>query len=180
VKNKKTNIITTDILIIGAGPSGMVAAMTAMQHNPNKQITVIRSYEKSQVPCGIPYVLGRTLDSVEKNAIVCGDNPIANKIEKIVDTVTTVDIENKTVTALKHDITFDKLIFATASIPFVHKNFKDTIKLDNVFTIRKEYHKVEKLKNYLENRQKVIVIGAGFIGVEIATELISKGKEVKR
>ncbi|MBU1669014.1 FAD-dependent oxidoreductase [bacterium] len=156
----------------------MVAAMTAMQHNPNKQITVIRSYEKSQVPCGIPYVFGTTLGSVEKNAMACGGNPAADKIEKIIDTVTGVDIEKKMVTALNHSINFDKLIFATGSIPFVHKNFQDTINLDNVFTIRKEYHEVEKLKNYLENRQKIIVIGAGFIGVEMATELISKGKEV--
>lgn len=173
MKNKQT-----DILIIGAGPAGMVAAMTAMQNNPNKEVTVIRSYEQGQVPCGIPYVFGTTLGSVEKNAMACGGNPIANKIEKIVDTVTAVDIENKTITALNHTIKFDKLIFATGSIPFIHKNFQESIKLDNVFTIRKEYHEVEKLKNYLENRDKVIVIGAGFIGVEMATELIGNGKEV--
>lgn len=170
--------IQTDILIIGAGPAGMVTAMTAMQNNPTKKVTVIRSYEKSQVPCGIPYVFGTTLGSVEKNASGCGGNPIADKIEKLIDTVTSVDIENKTVTAPKHTIQFDKLIFATGSIPFVHKNFKEALKLPNVFTIDKAYHKVEALKNYLDDQQKIIIIGTGFIGVEMATELRSMGKEV--
>ncbi len=178
MKNKETNILTTDILIIGAGPAGMVTALTAMQSNPDKQVMVIKSYEKSQVPCGIPYVFGTTLGSVEKNAMVCGHNPIADKIQKITDTVTRVDIENKIVTALNHTIKFDKLVFATGSIPFVHKNFKEALKLPNVFTIEKEYHKVEALKNYLENQQKIIIVGTGFIGVEVATELKSMGKEV--
>ncbi len=173
MKNKET-----DILIIGAGPAGMVAAMTAMQNNPTKQVMVIKSYGKGQVPCGIPYVFGKTLGTVEKNAMLCGSSPIADMIQKITDTVQRVDIENKTVTALNHTIKFDKLIFATGSVPFVHKNFKDGLALENVFTIDKEYHKVEKLKNYLEEKEKVIVIGDGFIGVEMATELASGGKDV--
>jgi len=171
-------IHNTDILIIGAGPAGMVTAMTAVQHNPTKKITVIRSNEKSQVPCGIPYVFGATLGSVEKNAMTCGGNPITDKIEKLIDTVEKVDIENKTVYSQNYEIHFDKLIFATGSIPFVHKNFTDALRLENVFTIDKEYSKVEKLKNYLAGKEKVIVVGTGFIGVELATELASDNKDV--
>jgi len=173
MKNKET-----DILIIGAGPAGMVAAMTAMQNNPTKKVMVIKSYEKAQVPCGIPYVFGKTLGKVEKNAVLCGGNPIADMIQKITDTVEYVDIENKTVTSSKYTIKFDKLIFATGSVPFVPKNLKDGLEFENVFTIDKEYHKVEKLKSYLENREKVIIIGDGFIGVEMATELSKGGKDV--
>ncbi|MEA3513727.1 MAG: FAD-dependent oxidoreductase [Campylobacterota bacterium] len=172
------NIKQTDVLIIGAGPAGMVAAMTAVESYPDKNITVIREYEKSQVPCGIPYVFGKVLNSVEKNAMPCGSNPITDKIEKLIGKVTKVDIENKKVYSDEHEINFEKLIFATGSIPFVHKNFHDSLELENVFTIEKSYHEVERLKNYLENKQKIIVVGTGFIGVEIACELASNEKDV--
>jgi len=170
--------LETDILIIGAGPAGMVAGITAVENNPTKKVTIIKTYEKNQVPCGIPYVFGKTLGTVEKNAMLCGNGVVADAIEKIIDTVESVNIEEKVAKAINHTIKFDKLIFATGSIPFIHKNFEDGVKLENVFTIEKEYHKVEALKNYLENREKVIVIGDGFIGVEMAMELNSSGKDV--
>ncbi|MEA3316211.1 MAG: FAD-dependent oxidoreductase [Campylobacterota bacterium] len=168
----------TDILIIGAGPAGMVTATTAAENYPEKSIMVIKEYEKSQVPCGIPYVFGETLGSVDKNAMPCGSGPIVDKIQKVIDKVIEVDIENKTVIGNEHNIKFEKLVFATGSIPFVHKNFHNALKLENVFTIKKEYHEVEKLKNYVDDKQNIIVVGTGFIGVEMACELQSVGKNV--
>jgi len=165
-----------NILIIGAGPAGLVAASTAMESYPTKKIIVVKSNEKGQVPCGIPYVFGKTLGDVEKNAMPCGGSN-AN-VEILIDTITSVDIENKIVSSAHHSIKFDKLIFATGSIPFVHKNFQDALHLENVFVIEKEYEKVKTLKNYIDTQKKILVIGTGFIGVEIATELASLDKEV--
>lgn len=168
--------LQTDILIIGAGPAGLVAAATASENYPNKQITVVKEYEKGQVPCGIPYVFGEILNDVEKNNMPCGGD-IAN-ITKLIDSIQSVDIPKKQVTGNAYTITFDKLIFATGSIPFIHKNFQDALELENVFTIEKNYDEVKRLKNYLENKHKVVVIGTGFIGVEVAEQLQSIGKDV--
>jgi len=88
--------INCDILIIGAGPAGMVAAMGAAMNYADKSVTVIRENERLLVPCGIPYIFGNTLGSVEKDEMACGGhNPIIEKINRVVDCVTKVDIENK-------------------------------------------------------------------------------------
>jgi NADH oxidase (H2O2-forming) len=167
----------TDILVLGGGPAALVTVSTALENFPDKKITVIKEDEKSLVPCGIPYIFGKTLGDSDKDTIACG-GPMAEVINIITDTATSVDIESKTVYAKEHTITFDKLIFATGSIPFVHKNFEDALHLDNVFTIEKHKNKIDILKNYLNDKQRIVVVGSGFIGVEMAIELRSVGKEV--
>lgn len=170
------NNIKTDILIIGAGPAGLVAASTASENYPNKQITIVKEYEKGQVPCGIPYVFGNTLGDVEKNAMPCGGD-VAN-ITKIVDTIIDVDIENNKASSKENIFEFEKLIFATGSIPFVHNSLQHSLEYENVFTLDKSYDEVKKLKDYVEDKQKVVIIGTGFIGVELAEQLQDKNKDV--
>jgi len=168
--------IKTDILIIGAGPAGLVAAATASENYPDKKITVVKEFEKGQVPCGIPYVFGETLGEVEKNAMPCGGD--VPNITKIVDKVLVVDIENKKAQAKENSFEFDKLIFATGSIPFVHSNLEQYLKYENVFTVDKSYDEVKKLKDYVEDKKKIVVIGTGFIGVELAEQLKEVEKDV--
>lgn len=175
-KRKTLESIQTDILIIGAGPAGLVAASTAHENYPDKKIVVVKQYEKGQVPCGIPYVFGNILGDVEKNAMPCGGE--VPNITKIVDEVQSVDIKKKQAVANNHTINFDKLIFATGSIPFVHKSFEEALSFENVFTVEKTYFGVQKLQEYVENKKRVIVVGTGFIGVELAEQLREKDKEV--
>jgi len=60
----------------------------------------------------------------------------------------------------------------------VHKSLQEDLVLENVFTVEKEHHKVKALKDYIDLKQKIIIIGTGFIGVELAYELSSVNKEV--
>jgi len=180
-ENMKTQRIDRDIVIIGAGPAGMVVAMNCAMLYSDKSITIIRENQKMLVPCGIPYIFGKTLGDIDKDAMVCGgNNPILDKIEKLVDKVKFVDIDSKTLTTTTQTISFDKLIFATGSIPFVHKNFQQSLNLDNVFTIDKDYDHLANLKNHIDKakNQKVIVVGSGFIAAELATEIASINKDV--
>lgn len=138
----------TDILIIGAGPAGLVAANTASENYPDKKIILLKEFEKNQVPCGIPYVFGPTLGSVEKNAMPCGA-PVTN-VQVIVDTATKVDINTKTVASANTIYPFDKLIFATGSLPFVHASFQDAMHLENVFSINKSYENIDYISGFFE------------------------------
>ncbi|MEA3522304.1 MAG: FAD-dependent oxidoreductase, partial [Campylobacterota bacterium] len=167
----------TDILIIGGGPAALVTAATALENYPDKKITLIKQEEVGLVPCGIPYIFGETLGSSDKNAMPCG-GPLADKITIVVDEVLSIDVKNKEILASQNKINFEKLVLATGSIPFVHKSFENALKLENVFTIDKDKERIDKIVEYLKEKQKVIVIGTGFIGVEMATELRSSGKSV--
>lgn len=167
----------TDILIIGGGPAALVMAATALEHHRDKKITMIKEFEKSLVPCGIPYIFGKTLGSIEKDMMSCG-GPVSESINTLIDKVLEVEIEQKCVYSANYEISFDKLVFATGSIPFVHPTFEDALSLQNCFTINKDVNHIEMLKKYLDDKKRVIVIGTGFIGVEIAAELADNDKEV--
>lgn len=171
------NTQTTDILVIGGGPAAMVLATTALENYPDKKITIVKIEKIGQVPCGIPYVFGTTLGSSDKNAMACG-GVIAEMIDIKVDKIVKVDFKTKTAFGLENTIVYDKLVFATGSIPFVHESLSHTLDHENVFTISKYKDDIDKVKNYIEDKKRIIIIGTGFIGVEMAIELKSIGKDV--
>ncbi|MFA5437076.1 MAG: NAD(P)-binding protein, partial [Candidatus Omnitrophota bacterium] len=55
----------SDILIVGAGPAGMVCAATAAKYYPDKSILVMRDIADGVIPCGIPYMFASRNDPEE-------------------------------------------------------------------------------------------------------------------
>ncbi len=169
--------ISCDVLIIGGGPAGGVCAMTAKMNYPQKEILVIREFEVQLVPCAIPYIFGATLGCSDKNVASCGgaaDMGISTILGKIED----IDLEKKTAYSKVHEITFDKLVFATGSIPFVHTSLQDSLALDGVFTVPKNKTLIDKAKAYIDTVDNIVVVGTGFIGIEMAMEFAESGKKV--
>ncbi len=166
-----------DILIIGGGPAGGVCASTAKISNSEKRIIVLRENEKQLVPCSIPYVFGNVLGSVENGLAPCG-LPANMEIESWVGTVTDVDVKNKIAFYDDVEISFDKLVFATGSIPFVHQSLEHSLSLEGVFSVPKNVEAIIKLKDYADKNQNIVVVGSGFIGIEIAMEFADIGKNV--
>ena len=72
-------------------------------------------------------------------------------------------------------ISYDKLVFATGSKPFVPK--VDGIELSGVMTIR-TINDVDRAKRYLEERTEVLVVGGGLLGLELALGLKKMGKHI--
>ena len=169
--------ISCDVLVIGGGPAGGVCAVTAKMNYPQKKIVVVREQEVQLVPCAIPYVFGETLGCSEKDVASCA---MAEEmgISTLVGTIEKIDINQKVAYCCDNEIRFDKLIFATGSIPFVHASLEHSLELQGVFTIAKDKTFIDKLDAYAKDKQDIVIVGSGFIGVEVAVEFASKGKKV--
>ena len=156
-----------DALIIGSSAAGFAAAITARRHYPDATLALIRQEEKTLVPCGIPYIFG-TLGSPEKNLMP--DPVLANNdVELIVDRVTGIDREGKTVTtATGQTVGYEKLLLTTGSLPLVPPI--PGADLENVFAIKKDVAYLTHLLEVLKEARDVVVIGGGFIGLEMADE----------
>lgn len=166
----------TDIIVIGGSAAGLVAAMTAKSSFPEKNVTIIRREEKVMIPCGIPYIFG-TVGTSDKNILPdAGLEKLGVNI--VIDEVLSVDKDAKKCKTKKGDeYSYEKLIFATGSEPML-MTFIPGYDKENVFTVPKNKIYLDDLNTKLEKMKKVIVIGAGFIGVEISDELNKDGKEV--
>jgi NADH oxidase (H2O2-forming) len=165
-----------DVLVIGGSAAGIVAATTSRNFYPDKRVALIRKEEKMLVPCGIPYMFG-TLQSSDKNVVP--DMVLHNSdIELILGEAISIDQQNKTCTlADQSKISFEKLIFATGSSP-IHPQWLEGTDLENVFFIPKEKGYLDSEAKTFSAVQKVVVIGGGFIGIEMADELVKAGKDV--
>ncbi len=163
-----TKMKKVDILIIGGGPAGIVAAITARKNYPSKKITLIRKELKGVIPCGIPYIF-RRLNSVDQNMMP--DKPLLdNKINLIIGDVRKINVQEKN-TILNDGQTFfyDKLILALGSapqlIPIPGADKK------GVWLVRKDYEYLKELRQKVLKSKNIVIIGGGFIGMEFADEL---------
>lgn len=169
-------MLKTDVLIVGGSAAGFVAAMTIKSNNPDKSVTVVRIEEKVMIPCGIPYIFG-TVETSNKN--VLPDTGLVNLgVDIKFDKVLSIDTEKKLAKTEKgEEIEYDKLVMATGSVPSLPGWLKGTDK-ENVYTIPKSKIYLDKFHEKLDSFKKIVVVGAGFIGVEVADELNKKGFDV--
>lgn len=158
-----------DVIIIGAGPAGIITGVTAKKAYLDKSILMFKEEEKGLVPCGIPYIFHK-LNGVEKN--VMGPKPFVDLGgEVITDTVIDVNIKDKILkTKSGKEYIFEKLVFATGSKAIV-PDFIPGYDLGNVYYIRKSYNYIKRIFEELKTKKNIVVIGGGFIGAEVAEQL---------
>ena len=157
-----------DVAIIGGSAAGLAAAITLKKRSPKKNVAVIRNVKKTPVPCGIPYIYG-ILKNVEKN-IIPDQGFLDMGLEIITKQVEKINRAEKTIAFADGSLLgYDKLIIGTGSKPFVPP--MPGTDLDNVFTIHKDPDYLQTLYAALQTAKDVVVIGGGFIGVEMAEQI---------
>ena len=165
------------IVVIGSGAAGMSAASSARKASKDAEITVITEDEDiAYSPCAIPWgIEGKT----GWGDIVMHD-PAFYKESRDIDVVTrtrveSVDGEKKEVTAGGKTYPYDSLVIATGGTVFVPPiEGKD---LANVFVVR-TVRDGKDIQAALEGAEKVVIGGAGVIGLELAVALRDMGKDV--
>ena len=166
-----------DVVIIGSSAAGLATALTGKNAHNEKSFAVITKNEQTLVPCGIPYIFG-SLSSSDKNVMPVKAKFDAAGIELIVDEVTSIEREAKVCNLLSGEkIGYDKLVIATGSNPIVPKWLAGA-NLPRVFTVPKDKKYLDVMNESLQGCNKIVVLGAGFIGLEISDELNKKGKLV--
>lgn len=166
----------TNVLIIGGSAAGIVAATTAKSFYPDKSVTLVRKEKDVLVPCGIPYIFG-TLECSDQNQVP--DAVLLNAgVELKIGEIEAIDPEKKCCTTVEGEsIGFEKLVIATGSTPIRPRRLPGA-DLENVFTIPKNKQYLDCFTVSMVEFKKVVVIGGGFIGVEVADELAKAGKDV--
>ncbi|NCC56770.1 MAG: pyridine nucleotide-disulfide oxidoreductase [Synergistales bacterium] len=163
----------TDVLILG-GLSGITAGVSCRRHYPDKKIVLVRKEGTVLIPCGIPYIYG-TVGGPQNNVVPDGLLE-KNGIELIKGEAVSVDRAKKEA-VLKdgQKITYDKLVFATGSLPMVPPI--PGVDKKNVFPVKKDFNYLDGVLDCMKHVKDLVIIGGGFIGVEFADEC-RKGRDV--
>lgn len=167
------------VLIIGGVAGGATAAARLRRLDENTQIIIIeKSGYISYANCGLPYYIGGAIKDKRQLTLQTPqsffkrfriDARVNNEALKIDEFKKTVLIKNL-VTGEEYEETYDKLILAPGAKPI-----KPTIEgIDNpkVFTLRTVEDTFE-IADFIEknNPKNAVVIGGGFIGLEMAENL---------
>lgn len=177
------------IIIIGSVAAGTSVAAKARRNTETAEIVVYdQGKDISYSVCGIPYHIG---GEVEELSVLAPRNAAWFKKRYNVSVftehkVTKVDQANKQlevtdlVSGEKKLENYDVLVFATGASPFTPPPFNQK-EYDNVFqvrTIQDARDIVAYSAKKFNKPKKVLIIGAGFIGLEMTEQLKHKGLDV--
>jgi len=173
------------VLIVGGVAGGASAAARLRRLDERAHIILLeRGPDVSFANCGLPYHIGGEITDRSKLSVQTPESLRSQlAIEVRANTeVLGIDRANKTIAVRNpesgqtEDISYDKLILspgATAVTPPL-----PGIDLPVIHTLR-NLQDMDRIKSAVETADRILVVGAGFIGLEMAEQLIALGKKVQ-
>lgn len=171
---------SVDIAIIGGGAAGMSAASRIKFLRPDWNVRV---FEKtnfvSHAPCGIPFYVSGFFEHFEE---LCTYDVNYFRVERGID----VHVNAKVLEVFEGSLVvseegeekvynWDKLLFATGAKPkrlnVNGEELEGVIYIDDILT-------AEKVKRLTLKAENVVIVGSGYIGVEMADAISRLGKKV--
>jgi len=175
--------MNTKIAVIGCTHAGTAAITGIARLYPDAQITVFeRNDNISFLSCGIALHVGGVVKNAEE-LFYSSPNQLADLgvTTLMRHDVINVDTEAKTLQARNLETgepfthSYDKLVVTTGSWPIIPQ--MDGIHLDNV-VLCKNYNHAQAIIEKAKNAQRIAVIGAGYIGIELVEAFEMLGKDV--
>ena len=172
------------IIIVGGVAGGASTAARLRRIDENAQIIMFEKGEYiSFANCGLPYYIGGTINEREK-LIVQTVEVMSSKFNldiRNLSEVVKIDKENKKVTVKNHktgesyEETYDTLVLSPGANPLMPP-IPGIKECNNLFTLR-NIPDTDKVKDYVDNNKPkhAVVIGGGFIGLEMAENLHDRG-----
>ncbi len=180
------------VLVIGGVACGPKAASRLRRLMPHADVTLIeRDHVVSYGACGLPYYVEGVFPDVAmltETPVGVPRTPVFFETVKGVRVLTrteavAIDRDRKVVrirqadTGTESELAYDKLVLATGARPFIPPI--EGVDLEHVWTVRR-LEDAATLAEAIEEKglKKAVLVGAGYIGMEMAEALVKRGLEV--
>lgn len=174
------------IVIVGGVAGGATACARLRRLDENAQILLFEKGEYvSFANCGLPYYIGKEIVNRDnlfvatKESIEAKYNVDIRTLSEVIEIIPDrhVIVVKDLTTSKTYEESYDKLILSTGSSPFIPpiegRDFPNVFRLWNITDTDAIYHFIEEKKP-----KKAVVVGAGFIGIEMVENLSARGIQV--
>lgn len=174
------------VVIVGGVAGGASAAARLRRMNEDAEIVLFEKGEYiSFANCGLPYYIGEVIKEKDKLVVQTPekmkerfmiDVRINSEVIKVVPDEKYVEVYNKAENRTYTE-TYDKLILSPGAEPIKPK--LPGIDSPRIFTLR-NIPDTYKIKDFVDEKKpkRAVVVGAGFIGLEVAENLHKMGVNV--
>ncbi|MCL1975351.1 MAG: FAD-dependent oxidoreductase [Firmicutes bacterium] len=174
------------ILIVGGVAGGATAAARLRRLDEHSEIILFEKGEHiSFANCGLPYYIGKTIER-RKNLLLQTPPGFSTRYKvdvRVRHEVLALDCSTKVVSVKNwqsgeiYNEKYDKLILSPGALPF--KPPIEGMDDERVFTLR-NMTDADIIKDYFQKNspKSAVIVGGGFIGVEMAENLREAGLEV--
>ena len=172
------------ILIVGGVAGGASAAARARRMNEHARIIICeRDSYVSFANCGLPYYLGGEIK--DRDALLIAKPALFKRrfdIEvRTRHLVTAIDREARSITVsdldadASYEVSYDKLILAPGADPI--EPAIPGVEAEGVFTLR-NLEDTDRIAVAVSEAQRAVVVGGGYVGLEMAEQFRRRGLEV--
>lgn len=171
------------VIVVGCTHAGTAAVKGILKNNPDAEVVV---YEKNDnisfLSCGIALYVGGVVKDVsglfysnpEELASLGAEVHMEHEVENIDTNAKSVNVKSLS-TGETETVSYDKLVMTTGSWPIIPPI--EGIDSNNIL-LCKNFNQANDIIAHAKSAQKITVIGAGYIGIELVEAFTSSGKDV--